>query len=70
LHVKHWSTIANARTNRGHAACSLNDIVKLEKREFSVGKTVILVIVVAGVVAGVAVAISDAAPAVILSGTH
>ena len=22
MHVKHWSTIANARTNRGHSACS------------------------------------------------
>jgi hypothetical protein len=51
-----------------HDLVPLNEIAKLQKREFSVGKTVVLVLVVLGIVGGIAAAASSSGVGYGLSG--
>jgi hypothetical protein len=51
-----------------HDLVALNEVAKLQKREFSVGKTVVLVLVVLGIVGGIAAAASSSGVGYGLSG--
>lgn len=71
--TKHKFVVRSVRDGAiygAHDSVPLNEIATLQKREFSTGKTVVLVVILLGVVAGIAVAVSNAAPAFVLSGTH